>query len=63
MGQTKQQNEMNYDFKIETIKINPQTKWEREEQILTYWTKNGKMSQPIYEETNVEELIKSLSQF
>jgi hypothetical protein len=52
---------MNYDFKIETIKINPNTKWERTEQVLTYWTENGKMSQPIYEDTDVNVIINSLS--
>jgi hypothetical protein len=58
---TEKQNKSNYDFKIETIKINPQTKWEREEKMLTYWNKDGKFSQPIYEDTNVEALIQALS--
>jgi hypothetical protein len=60
MENDKQQNKMNYDFKIETIKINPQTKWEREEQVLTYWTKNGKMTQPIFDDTDVEAVIAAL---
>ena len=52
---------MNYDFKIETIKINPQTKWEREERVITYWTENGKMSQPILDDTDIEAVIAALS--
>ena len=52
---------MNHDFKIETIKINPNTKWERTEKVLTYWTENGKMSQPIYEDTDVDAIINALN--
>ncbi len=55
---------MNHDFQIKTTTINAGTKWERIEKVLTYTDGRGdNYSMPIYEDTNVEELINSLSKF
>lgn len=50
----------NYDFQLETIKVNPNTKWERIETILTWWGVNGKQSMPVDEDDDVNVIIEGL---
>lgn len=50
----------NYDFKVEITKINPNTKWERVEMMLTWWNVNGKQSMPIGEDDVVNLMISEL---
>ena len=60
-NQEQMETKKNWDFRIETIKINPQSKWEYEAKILTFWDKAGKHSMRIYEDTDVDIIIQSLS--